>query len=441
MEQKKCSMINHKEIDCISYCQECKIYMCNKCEKYHQELFINHHKYKLDKDTLEIFTGLCNEQNHLDELIFFCKTHNKLCCSKCITKIKTKDKGQHTDCKVCLIEDIEKDKKNELNNNIKILEDLSINLDKSIDKLKEIYKNINKNKEELKINVQQIFTKLRNELNDREDKLLLDIEKKYEESFFKEDIIKQSEKLPNKIKIYLENGKLIDQQWNNKKLNLLINDCLNIENNIKEIKFIHENINKYNKLKTNIKFFPSNNGVNELLQIINKFGKILKNELFDSEIEFDQNLVKSWLNNKNFIAKLLYRKSRDGSTPDDFHKRCDNKGITITFIETTKGYKFGGYTEFNWDCSNQYKKDESAFIFSFNNEQKYTPKKSGCTIACDDNSGPRFGNDYEEIYLYKNLNKGESYDKDTIFVSDRKLTNGEQYWDVKELEVYKIEYI
>ena len=164
MEQKKCSMINHKEIDCISYCQECKIYMCNKCEKYHQELFINHHKYKVDKDTLEIFTGLCNEQNHLDELIFFCKTHNKLCCSKCITKIKTKDKGQHTDCKVCLIEDIEKDKKNELNNNIKILEDLSINLDKSIDKLKEIYKNINKNKEELKINVQQIFTKLRNEL-------------------------------------------------------------------------------------------------------------------------------------------------------------------------------------------------------------------------------------------------------------------------------------
>ena len=441
MEQKKCSMINHKEIDCISYCQECKIYMWNKCEKHHQELFINHHKYNLEKD----ITGLCNEQNHLDELIFFCKTHNKLCCSKCITKIKTKDKGQHTDCNVCLIEDIEKDKKNELKKNIKILEDLSIDLDKTINDLKEIYNKMNKDKEELKINIQQIFTKLRNELNNREDKLLLDIDKKYEELFFKEDIIKQSEKLPNKIKINLENGKLIDEQWNNKKLNLLINDCLNIENNIKEIKYINENINKYN-ININIKFFISNKEVNELGQIINKFGNIkninINEKIFDSKIEFDQNLVKSWLNNENFTTELLYRKSRDGSTPNDFHKRCDNKGITITFIETTKGYKFGGYTEFHWDCSNQYKKDKSAFIFSFNNEQKYKPKNSNdFTIACDDNSGPRFGNHSTEIYLYKNLEKGESSDKNTIFIEDRKLTNGEQYWDIKELEVFKIEYI
>ena len=56
---KKCSMIEHKEIDAISFCFECKIYMCNKCEKLHSELFKNTHQYSniKDKNLGEIFTG------------------------------------------------------------------------------------------------------------------------------------------------------------------------------------------------------------------------------------------------------------------------------------------------------------------------------------------------------------------------------------------------
>ena len=30
-KKKKCSFIEHKEIDAINYCAECKRYMCNKC--------------------------------------------------------------------------------------------------------------------------------------------------------------------------------------------------------------------------------------------------------------------------------------------------------------------------------------------------------------------------------------------------------------------------
>ena len=79
--------------------------------------------------------------------------------------------------------------------------------------------------------------------------------------------------------------------------------------------------------------------------------------------KFDQKLVKSWLNNRSFISELLFRKTRDGSTPKDFHNKCDNKGITIIFIETTKGYKFGGYTEWQWERKGGIKKDKSTFIF------------------------------------------------------------------------------
>ena len=241
---KKCSSLKHNENDAISFCQECRICMCNKCENYHSEIFQNHHIFKLDKnkDIEDIFTGFCKEKNHQVELKYFCKSHNMLCCSECIVKVNKNYGGQHTDCDVCIIEDVENDKKNKLKENIKILEDLSINLQNIINDLKVIVEKINKNKEQLKMNIQKIFTKLRNCLNDREDELLLEIDKKYNKLSLNEEIIKEIDKFPNKIKISLEKGKEIENNWNNNKLNSLINDCLNIENNIKDINKIKESI-------------------------------------------------------------------------------------------------------------------------------------------------------------------------------------------------------
>ena len=121
MEVKKCSSKKHQENNAINYCQECKIYMCNKCDDYHSEIFQNHHIYKLDKDISLIFTGFCKEENHLDKLEYFCKNHNILCCASCITKIKKNGKGQHHDCDICLINEIKEEKKNKLKDNIKSL--------------------------------------------------------------------------------------------------------------------------------------------------------------------------------------------------------------------------------------------------------------------------------------------------------------------------------
>ena len=107
-----------------------------------------------------------------------------------------------------------------------------------MDELQKIINKIDENKEKLKIKISKIFTKLRNAINDRENELLLDIDNKFSEFIFDEKIIKQNEKLPNKIKEYLEKGKNIENEWknNNKKLNIFINDCINIENSMKNIK-------------------------------------------------------------------------------------------------------------------------------------------------------------------------------------------------------------
>ena len=89
---------------------------------------------------------------------------------------------------------------------INTLEKLSISLDKTISELKIIVSKINENLEELKIKIQKVFTKIGNELNNKEDELLLDIYKKFEENYFIEDIIKKVKNYLKKLNIVYQKG-------------------------------------------------------------------------------------------------------------------------------------------------------------------------------------------------------------------------------------------
>ena len=89
---KKCSSKGHEDNNAIYYCQECSIYMCEKCQKFHSQLLFFHNPFILEnfgKDN-EIFTGLCIENNHRCKLEYYCQSHNKLCCGLCIVKLKKK---------------------------------------------------------------------------------------------------------------------------------------------------------------------------------------------------------------------------------------------------------------------------------------------------------------------------------------------------------------
>ena len=302
---KNCSLPEHQKIKAIYYCHECKIYMCNKCEKIHSGLCVLHHQYKLDIDISEIFTNFCKEENHSSKLEYFCKTHNQLCCSSCIVKIKKKGNGQHTDCDVCIIEDIKNLKKNKLKENIKILENLSNSF--SVNDLNTIFEKINENKEKLKSKIQKIFTKIRNIINEREDELLLKVDEKFDNLFFKGKKIKDIEKLSNNIKIILERGKAIDNEneWDDdNKLSLLINDCINIENNIEYINLINTNLNEINSKNINkIKFDPENEEeINNFVNLIKKFGNIDVNE---------NNFLKSTIKINNLIHYTLSGKNNN----------------------------------------------------------------------------------------------------------------------------------
>ena len=153
--KKKWSLKEHGEINAYIYYKKCEIYIYNKCEVHHSKLFENHQKFVINDNMEELFNEFCEEETHgLFKLNFFCKTHNKLCGAACITKIKSKNDGQHKDCEVCSIEDIKEEKKKSLKENIKILEELSLKFNESFNDIKNKCEQINKNKEEIKIKIQ-----------------------------------------------------------------------------------------------------------------------------------------------------------------------------------------------------------------------------------------------------------------------------------------------
>ena len=459
--KKRCSNKEHENIDAIFFCSECKIYLCNKCETFHSNLFKNHNSNKLGQISDEIFLEYCQIKEHNNNsLEFFCKDHNQLCCGFCICKLKGNGKGQHKDCNVCFIEDIKEEKKNSLKNNIQNLENLSKNIKETINKVKIILENIIKKKEDLKLEILNIFTKIRNFLNERENELLSDIDKNLELINLDEKFLKDSEKLPNKIKTLLEKCKNFENEWNNnnKNINSLIINCVNIENAIQKINILNEKVkNNENSKEIDIKFIYEDE-LDNIRQSIKKFGFILSDndkglntliKLDNSSIIEDNNLIIYGFNNwkKNTKTQLLYKSSRDGNSFNTFHKLCDNKGKTITLIKSSEGFIIGGYTPLDWDSHSGWKNDNDTFLFSLTNKKIYKKiRNNEASIFCDKDYGPWFPyigltkDEKEEMkkgkFLYR---EGDDvfFEKFNEIIPNEKK---DKYFNVEETEVYKITF-
>ena len=73
--------------------------------------------------------------------------------------------------------------------------------------------------------------------------------------------------------------------------------------------------------------------------------------------------------------KLLFRGSRDGFTPNNFHTLCDNLSNTITFIKIKETQEIiGGYNPLIWEDAfgeGKWGKTSNSFIFSFKNKNDF----------------------------------------------------------------------
>jgi hypothetical protein len=100
--------------------------------------------------------------------------------------------------------------------------------------------------------------------------------------------------------------------------------------------------------------------------------------------------------------ELLYRASRDGSTPQDFHTHCDLKGPTMV-VAKSGVYVFGGFTEAPWTFEQVgiQKSCPNTFLFSVNKRQKYSVKLEHVAnaIYCRHNCGPVFGKGGYDLFI------------------------------------------
>ena len=342
---------------------------------------------------------------------------------------------------------------------MKKLIELSIDLNESINKLKIIVEKMNEKKEELKLKIQKIFTNIRNIVNNREDELLLEIDNKYHEKFIDENLYKEIEKLPNKIKISLEKGKLLNNEWDNdNKLHTLINNCINIENNIKDINILKEKIKKCNNnINSNIKFYPEEDkDINILMDQIKCFGKIEDDtilnickisKIINNNMEYNL-ILKNWINpNENIKYELLYRLSEHGEQFSKFHELCDNKGPLLVLYHVKNGNKIGIYTPLTLINQNNsyWQNDKETFIFNLNESKKYQKINSDCSLYYDPSHGfytAEFGNgtsckSMKKVVHYANY-INSYYEKGSEILP----SNGKQaYYELVEVEVFKVSKI
>jgi len=151
-------------------------------------------------------------------------------------------------------------------------------------------------------------------------------------------------------------------------------------------------------------------------------------------------ILHDWLkeNGSDGEFSLLYRGSRDGLSNSEFHSNCDNKGCTLTIIETTDGKVFGGYSNTPWSSSGGYTAANKAFLFELPGSGISSPCKMKLRGVNDQyaiynrsSNGPVFGGGHDMFVQGSNveLNQGNTY-------HPRSLPRGS--YTIKEMEVFQL---
>jgi hypothetical protein len=230
-----------------------------------------------------------------------------------------------------------------------------------------------------------------------------------------------------------------------KKIELLI-PRKNLDENI-QLSLITEltNIKKENKeIKEKLTYLEQK--INILLQEKDKKDDLkgFENTIIKNNSEAVK--ILKWIcpNNERRV-KLLYKATPEENTRDDFHRKCDNKGATVTIIETTKGRRFGGYTSLSWDSSSGWKNDKEAFLFSLDNDKKYEViQEAKYKVYSNTGFGQWFGDNgniglaYEKNYFIGNDTHRENFaDKCYSTTVENELSGGKTF-NISKMEVYQV---
>ncbi|TNV77877.1 hypothetical protein FGO68_gene11697 [Halteria grandinella] len=162
---------------------------------------------------------------------------------------------------------------------------------------------------------------------------------------------------------------------------------------------------------------------------------------------------------RRFKMQLLMRGSEDGFTADKFHRLCDQKGPTLTVIQTLGSMidpvrTFGGYTSLSWK-SPQYPQDlpdPDAFLFSLDHKSLHPVKQTYNAVTHRKDYLAIFGQGYDVSMAGRcnenNISKsyfGCCYEMPELMVAGSEEAKcymaGTYNYKVKDFEVFQIIYL
>ena len=156
---------------------------------------------------------------------------------------------------------------------------------------------------------------------------------------------------------------VIDKEYNDNNLSLFISDCINIENNIKEINTIKEKIDKCNELDNFKITFIEENGeeVNKLLENIKEFGcfdNIFKeiNNLWTTEI-LNHDTFLYTLKDNNYLAEKTKQNGYINLIKSSYQFK-KNKIYKLIFLPNYKDNDFQiGFADSSQSAQNDWLKE------------------------------------------------------------------------------------
>ena len=243
----------------------------------------------------------------------------------------------------------------------------------------------------------------------------------------------------------LQKLKLLEEENKNLKQEIIL---LKKENTKKD-RIIEQLKNQQNSnINTNINYDDINNENQHNEKEIDENAINTDIITTQEEIDFIENRLKQiyYYQNKEIKYQLLYKGTKNGDKALYFHTKVDGVRNTLTLVKTKKGIRFGGFTSQNWNQVGGFGKvDPNAFCFSFDLKKIYNSQPNQLAILCSDSYGPYFKGTNTIFGIYNNFfSQGGWCDYTTFsysygkFDKNFEITNGEQKFEIEEVEVFKI---
>ena len=320
---------------------------------------------------------------------------------------------------------INNNRKKNINNKKNIESNILINEDKivfenlvkcSTDKLKLIYKLTNNDKMK---NKNEIYNKIKKEKN-----IYINVKTKDNEifgSYIKEIRVNKTVNSKDTYLFSLNNKVIISTKQNIDDSFYLEDDGLSIgksemrlfdNNNECYLDFDDNGIFNYDNITSRdlinkrmelydgrhvVKFIP------EYLEIYVTESHEYKNDDSSRIINSDnKNTFESLICSMDKL-KLLYQMSRDGNNKESMQNKIQNHSNIIAIVKTNENKVFGGYTSMKIEYGNRFIKDNEAYLYSVDLNEKYRINDAEHALSLNNGSGLSFGT--SQLVLFNLNNK------------------------------------